>query len=153
MKNPPDIQKLEAILRSSKLVANGFMGDDPRGVMEIIEADVSTLSKLGYTTEQVARRMQEITNMAIPHLGNWVRIDPQRQVRVDEAKGLLVCPWPHAGRFAKRVTIVRLIDSGRSIHWSDLNIHLIEKHGFFEGTNSAFRLEPKELVKIIFDER
>jgi hypothetical protein len=36
------------------------------------------------------------------------------------------------------------------MHWSDLNIHLIAKHGFFEGKGSAFRIEPKELISTIF---
>ena len=149
MKEPPQTKKLEAVLRSSKLVAGGFMGDDPRSVSEIIDADMLELSMSGYTAEQLGSRMREITNAAIAGLENWVKIDEHREAKVDEAKGRLVCPWPHPGRFAKRVTTVRLIDSGETIKWSDLNIHLIEKHGFFEGKGSSFRIEPKKLADII----
>ena len=53
-------------------------------------------------------------------------------------------------RFAKRVTTIKLTESGEAISWSDLNIHLIEEHGFFEGKGSAFRIEPGELVRVIF---
>ena len=126
------------------------MGNDGRNVSEIIDSDLAEISRLGLTVEQVARRMREITEKAIPGLGGWVQIDEKRQAKADEAKGPLVCPWPHAGRFAKRVTTVKLVESGETIKWSDLNIHLIEEHGFFEGKGSAFRIEPGELIQAIF---
>ena len=150
MKESPQAQKLEEVLRSSKLVAGGFMGDDLRSFAEIIDDDMAALSHLGYNSEQVAAAMQKITDAAISGLGNWVKLDQQRETRVDEAKGWLVCPWPHPGRFAKRVTTVKLIDTDQIIKWSDLSIHLIAEHGFFEGKGSAFRVEPKELIDIIF---
>jgi hypothetical protein len=150
MKESPQNKKLEEILRSTKLVAGGFMGSDTRSVSEIIDADASVLSSSDYTAEQVAHRMQEITDMAIDGLGTWVTIDEHRQAKVDEAKGSQPCPWPHIGRFAKRVTTFRHIESGKTIIWSDLNIHLIGEHGFFEGKGSNFRIEPKELISILF---
>ncbi len=58
MKESPQTRKLEQMLRSSKLVAGGFMGTDSRSVAEIIEADASELSELDYTTKQIASRMQ-----------------------------------------------------------------------------------------------
>jgi len=150
MKESPQAKKLEEILRSSKLVSGGFMGDDPRSLSEIISADAAELSRLGKTADEVAARMQEITDKAIAVLGNWVKIDQYREAKVDEAKGTLVCPWPHPGRFAKRVTTLKLIESGETMFWSDLNIHLIVEHGFFEGYGSAFRIEPAKLVSTIF---
>jgi hypothetical protein len=150
MKESPQAKKLEEILRSSKLVSGGFMGDDPRSLSEIIDTDITKLSRLGYTAEQVGSRMQEITSIAITGLGNWVKIDDYREAKVDEAKGTLPCPWPHPGRFAKRVTTLKLVESGKTVFWSDLNIHLIAGHGFFEGYGSAFRIEPAKLASIIF---
>jgi hypothetical protein len=150
MKESPQIRKLEAVLRSSKLVAGGFMGTDRRSLSEIIEADAAQISRLGFTIKQIAARMQEITDIAKATLGNWVDLDDKHRVRVDEAKGIIVCPWPHPGRFAKRVTIVNNTESDENIHWSDLNIHLIAEHSFFEGKGSTFRIEPDILAKIIF---
>ncbi|MHC4148733.1 MAG: hypothetical protein ACYSR5_04535 [Planctomycetota bacterium] len=150
MKRSPQMQRLEEVLRSSKLVAGGFMGSDTRSVAEIIEADAAKTAQLGVTAEKLAARMQEITGIAKTGLGNWVKVDEGLEAVVDEAKGAIVCPWPHPGRFAKRITTARLVESGRSVRWADLNIHLIARHGFFEGKGSAFRLEPDELVKIIF---
>jgi hypothetical protein len=150
MKESPQNKKLEEILRSSKLVAGGFLGRDKRTVSEIIDADLSELTKSGYTNKQVASRMQEITNMAITGLGTWVTIDKSRQAKVDEAKGQLTCPWPHPARFAKRITILKHAEFDKTIMWSDLNIHLIAEHGFFEGKDSNFRIEPNKLIKMIF---
>lgn len=150
MKQPPNMQKLEEILRSSKLVAGGFMGTDRRSVSEIIDNDMFELAKLKITVEKIVGRMKDITNAAIPALSSWVQVDCEIETKVEEAKGLLSCPWPHPARFAKRVTYVRNMESGQSIKWADLNIHLIEQHNFFEGRGSSFRIEPKELVKIIF---
>jgi len=150
MKESPQMQKLEQILRSSKLAAGGFMGDDLRSINEIISTDASEVSKLGYTIEQIASKMQEITDTVKTGLGNWVKIDNKLQAVVEEAKGSLTCPWPHPGRYLKRVTTVEHRNSGETIRWSDLNIHLIAKHGFFEGRGAMFRIEPEKLVNIIF---
>ncbi len=150
MKESPQTQKLEQMLRSSKLVAGGFMGTDSRTVAEIIEADAAELSKLGYSVEQVTSRMQTITNTAKAGLGHWVRIDDERQAIVQEARGLTICPWPHAGHCAKRVTTIERLDSNQTIHFSDLNIHMIAEHSFFEGEGSAFRIEPDKLINVIF---
>jgi len=150
MKQPPNMQKLEETLRSSNIAAGGFMGTDRRSVSEIIDCDMSELVELKITAEKIAGRMKEITNAAILALGCWVQTDKKLEAKVEEAKGLLSCPWPHPARFAKRVTYVKNLQSGQSIKWADLNIHLIEKHNFFEGNGSPFRIEPKELVKIIF---
>jgi hypothetical protein len=126
------------------------MGDDSRSFTEVIDADASQVSKLGYTTEKIAARMQTITDTAKKGLGNWIRVDDKLQAMVEEAKGSLICPWPHPGRFVKRVTSVKRCDSGETIRWSDLNIHLIAKHSFFEGRGAAFRIEPEKLINVIF---
>lgn len=150
MKESPQDRKLEELLRSSRLAAGGFMGHDNRSVSEVIDADAAELSRLGFTKEQAAERMREITQVAISGLGTWVRVGDDLEGKVDEAKGRLICPWPHKGRLAKRITMVKVIETGESIRWSDLNTHLISEHGFFEGKGSNFRIEPRELVRIIF---
>ncbi|MHC4736765.1 MAG: hypothetical protein ACYTDW_20270 [Planctomycetota bacterium] len=134
MKESPQDRKLEELLRSSRLVAGGFMGYDTRNVSEVIDADAAELSRLGFTKDQVAERMRQITQVAISGLGTWVQVGEGLEGKVDEAKGRLICPWPHKGKLAKRITVVKVIKTGESIRWSDLN----------------FRIEPRELVQIIF---
>ena len=150
MKQGPEIQRLDIALRLSTLVAGGFMGNDPRSVTEVIDVDAGELSRLGVTAGEVAARMKEVTDKAAPALGNWVEIAPGREAQVDEARGANPCPWRHRGRYFKRVTTVRRKDSDESIRWSDLNTHMIGVHGFFEGRGSMFRVEPAELVRMLF---
>lgn len=153
MKTTATLQQLEAILRSSALVADGFMGNDTRSVQEIIDADRAELERLGVSSEQIAERMGQMTQAAIPQLGNWVAIGTDCQGRVQEARGRLVCPWPHPGRFAKRVTTVQRMGDDQVVWcltWSDLNIHLIREHGFFEGRGSTFRNDPEALKRMLF---
>ncbi len=148
MKQSPEMAKLEAMLRSSQLVAGGFLGDDSRNLSEIIEADRFELEKSGVTASEVARQMRKITDVAKKELGRRVMVSENLQAWVEEAKGVLVCPWPHSGGFAKRTTTLRDVESGESVTWSDLNIHLIKEHSFFEGKGSALRLCPGKLIKL-----
>lgn len=150
MKKPPNIQKLEVILRASKISAEGFLGSDNRSLEEIIGADLTELAKLDFSLKQVTEKMRQITTLAAEALGNWADIDDIRQAKVDQAKGNIPCPWPHFYHCPKRVTTLENKKTSARINWSDLNIHLIEEHGFFEGKGSPFRLEPKELIEMLF---
>jgi len=150
MKKSPQNRILEQMLRSSRIVAGGFMGADTRTVDEIIDADLASLVATGKTAYDIAQKMRQITDAAEAGLGTWVNVDEIRQAMVDEARGFLICPWPHPARVYKRLTTVKNIASGKEMRWSDLNIHLIEQHSFFEGLGSAFRLEPRELVDYLF---
>ena len=150
MKHSDKDKILEELLRSSTLAAGGFMGSDIRNVFEIIDADAIVLARMGVTREMLAERMDAITKLAIAGLGIWIRIDDRLEARTDEARGLLVCPWPHSGTYAKRITTVRKTGTSKTVQWSDLNLHLIKEHGFFEGKGASFRIEPGELVEIIF---
>jgi hypothetical protein len=150
MKESPKMQKLEAMLRSSVFVAGGFMGSDPRPVTEVIDADATELARLDVTPEQLADRMQICTDAAIKGLGNWVTVDAVHEAKVEEARGWIPCPWSDGCRCRKRVTTLRRTDKDRTVQWSDLSIHFITAHGFFEGQGSFFRLEPAELVHALF---
>jgi hypothetical protein len=153
MKQSPRDKKLEEVLRSTRLVAGGFMGTDPRHPIEIIEQDTAALENLGVTTGQLAQRMRELTELAKPRLGTWID-DAFGKIRIksEDFKGTLVCPWPHPGFYDKRITTLEHLQTHQQISWTDLNIHMIEEHGFFEGKGAFFRIEPKEIVDILFED-
>ena len=150
MKQSPEMQRLEEVLRSSAIVAGSFMGADRRPVQEVIDTDLAEIARLGYTAPQLAARMKELTDLSIPRLGNWVDVDDKLKVASQDYKGQIVCPWPHPVRLAKRVTTAKRLDTKDSIRWTDLNIHMIAEHNFFEGRGSAFRIDPKKLITVIF---
>lgn len=150
MKKSPQLERLEEILRSSRLSAFGFLGDDKRSLWEILDADARQLAKLGRTKEEVAQRMRELSDIAGKGLGDRVEAGDNLEVSATDPRGVIACPWPHAFRANKTVTYARRTDTGEEVYWSDLSIHLIEEHGFFQGKGSPFRLEPDKLVEIIF---
>ncbi len=150
MKQSPNMRDLEFMLRSSRIVAGGFLGTDSRPLEEIVDADLVSLAHLGWTVAQVADRMQELTALAIPQLGNPVAVDDNLTVTSQDYMGRIICPWPHPMRLAKRITFARRTDTDESIRWTDLSIHMIAEHSFFEGKGSPFRIEPGKLVHLIF---
>lgn len=154
MKQSPRDKKLEEVLRSTKLVAGGFMGNDSRHPIEIIEHDVIELERMDVTARQLAERMRELTEWAKPRLGNWIdHATLKLRIKSEDYKGSLVCPWPHPGTFDKRITTVEDLETGQQVSWTDLNIHMIAEHGFFEGRGAFFRIEPAEIVSILFEDK
>ena len=151
MKRSPETKRIEEVLRSSRIVAGGFFGKDARILEEIIETDAASLTRLGTTASKLAARMREMTERGKAGLGTAVKFDEKRMVVVDENRGQTVCPWPHAGGYQKTITMVRRLDTGATVRWSDLSLHFIEGHGFFQGRGSAFRVEPEDLVAVLFD--
>ena len=152
MKKSPQERKLEKLLRSSRFSASGFMGNDRRNLWEIIDEDASEIAKAGKTMGEIAQRMRQITDTAKKGLGDWVDISNTLKASVDDNRGMIPCPWPHRIRCLKRITTVRHTPTETQVRWSELNIHLIEEHGFFEGRGAAFRIEPRILVDILYSE-
>ncbi|NLI97952.1 hypothetical protein GX441_04750 [bacterium] len=150
MKKSPQMKKLEETLRESKLSLAGFLGNDARDLTEILDADAREVASLGLTMEEIAERMHELTELAKAELGASCSVSGNIEVCADDNRGLIPCPWPHGALCQKTVTTATRVDLGKKIQWSDLSIHLIMEHGFFQGKGSPFRLEPRELVEIIF---
>jgi hypothetical protein len=145
-----DLENFENLLHSANVMAYGIMGTDKRPVSEIIQADTDELNRSGVAAAKLAARMNEITDRAITALGNWIKIDDTHQAKIFEVKGIVPCPWSDSAGFAKRITYVQNTATKTSVKWTDLNIHLIEQHNFFEGKGSVYRVEPGELIKAIF---
>ena len=82
-------------------------------------------------------------------LGGFVKVKPHFEASCEMARGFLPCPFGEPGKHRKAIITVRNLRLRRKIVFSDLNIHLIAKHGFYEGKGSPFRLEPNELTKVL----
>lgn len=152
MKKSPHQEKLEKTMRSSAFSSCGFLGTDKRNIWEIIETDAGAVAKLGTSCHKIADRMKSLTVQAQAGLGDWVKVRENLRVRSDDARGSIPCPWSHGVRCLKTTTTAERTDTGEKIQWSDLNIHLIKAHGFFEGKGSPYRLEPARLVQMLFDQ-
>jgi hypothetical protein len=65
------------------------------------------------------------------------------------ARGKLPCPFGDKGFFRKTSVTLKKISTNEQLAWSDLALHLIEAHGFYQGKGSPFRLDPANIAKIL----
>jgi len=152
MKDTPKEARIRARMKAGIITLNGFLGKDKRPLNEIIAQDENELNALGYTTEQLADRMQQFTNASFNSFEGMVVIDDIYEVETEVTRGKLPCPFIHNGMYRKTITTLKNIKNNVSVKWTSLNIHLIREHHFFEGQDSGFRLEPVVLVKALFGE-
>ena len=149
MKQTPQMQKIQKNMQPGVLTLSGFLGTDTRDLIEILEADAAEVRRLGATHRMIADKMQHFRDRGMEGLGEFIDVDPHFEVRVDSVRGGIPSPFGDAGLIRKTNTTVRNKALEREIIYTDVNIHLIGKHGFYEGRGSLFRLEPRELVEIL----
>ena len=149
MKQSPEFAQIQANMMPGALSAHGFIGEDSRNLADIIHSDAKSLQKIGVTQEALADKMQEMTDAGLLGLGRPVPMEEQFEIAVEEYKGEIPCPFKDNAKAKKRQTLVRRLDTGVMMRWTDLNIHMIREHGFFEGYGSSYRLDPAELARFL----
>ncbi len=149
MKQIPQERRIVERMAPGVLCLEGFLGEDPRPLSEIIQTDRRTLEKLGLDCLSVARRLEQIHEVAAANLERPVRVGPDLEAAHQSAMGRIPCPWGGCGMWPKGD--VRLTDrkTGRTIHFTALSIHLIAKHGFFQGRRHRYRLEPDQIARLL----
>jgi hypothetical protein len=149
VKQSPELDRVEQNMRPMYLCAEGFLGRDPRKLIEILTEDQGTINSLGLSHEAIAQRLKGITEKARGSWGDPEVVEGKFEVEVHEARGKIPCPWGHPGLYPKTHVILKKIETGEDLVWSDLTIHLIEEHGFYQGRGSSYRLDPSEVKRIL----
>lgn len=154
MKMSPEFVKATQNMQPGVITADGFLGDDTRPLVDIIEHDEESMTELGITFEDLVNKMQYLLDEGRKGLGEPVTVDGTWIVRTDEARGHLPSPFED-GIFRKvNAEVELLVDgkvSGKKMIYTDLSLHLIQKYHFFEGKGSSFRVEPavaKEILQL-----
>lgn len=150
MKQTPEQKRIEDNLKAGAFSAEGFLGDDTRSLIDIIRDDQAMVDQLGLSHQTIAARLRALTEKGQSGLGRPVLVDAHLEVIVEDYRGEIPCPFRDHTSFAKQLTTCTDQNSGRTIRWSDLNIHMIEAHGFYEGRGSPFRIEPADIRDILF---
>lgn len=148
MKETPQMKQARENMRPGKLSLPGFLGDE-RDLARLIDADLETVKRLGVTHAAVAARMRELRDAGAAGLGEFMTVPPHFDVRVDSVRGRLPCPFGERGLYPKTSITVRNLRTGREVTYTDLHIHLVAAHGFYEGAGTPYRLEPADLVSIL----
>ena len=149
MKQTPQEKKIYDNFKPGKITKEGFLGDDTRHIHDIIEEDVHTLARLGVTQEQIADRLQYFIEEGKKGLETPVDLG-DFTTQVIWRRGMLPSPFGDPKRlYHKIVATVFNKHLNKELRYTQLNVHMIRDHGFFEGKGSVFRLEPEDLVEIL----
>ena len=149
MKQTPQEQKIYDDFKPGKITKEGFLGDDTRHVHDIIEEDMHTLARLGVTQEQIADRLQYFIEEGKKGLETPVDLG-DFTTQVIWRRGMLPSPFGDPKRlYHKIVATVFNKHLNKELRYTQLNVHMIGDHGFFEGKRSVFRLEPEEVVEVL----
>ena len=149
MKQTVQMDRIQEKMRPGVLARDGFLGTDKRKLVEILIADEGLVRRMDLFHQGIAERMIELRDAGQRGLGEFIHVEPHFEVRVDSVRGKLPCPFGHPGIFPKTNTTVRNLELDREITFTDLSIHMIAAHGFYEGKGSPFRLDPEELGVVL----
>jgi hypothetical protein len=153
MKQSPSLVRAQGRMRPGVLTRDGFLGEDARPLADILEADAVAVARLGLTHAQIARHLRElrdaVRDAGRQGMGLAVKVAPHFEVRVDSVRGRLPCPFGEQGLFQKMNTTVVNLRTGGEITYTDLGIHMIDAHGFYEGAGAPFRLDPAALRDVL----
>lgn len=148
MKMSPELKRAQENMQPGVITSAGFLGEDTRNLADIIEQDEETLQKLGVDIEEASRILHELLEEGRKGLGEPITVKGIYRVQVTEARGFLACPFED-GIFRKTNAEVVHLPSETYFLFSELSLHLFEKHHFLQGVGSPFRIDPQILKKIL----
>ncbi|MGD9927617.1 MAG: hypothetical protein AB7S66_08705 [Sphaerochaeta sp.] len=149
MKQTVEFDKIQQQMQKGVITLNGFLGDDKRKLVDILESDNLTVKNLRRTHEAIAERMKYFRKRGTEGLGEFITVDENFEVKVETVRGVLPSPFGGKGMYGKANTTVRNKKLDKAVVFTDLHIHFIGDHGFYEGKGSPFRLEPEELITVL----
>lgn len=149
MKQSPELQKAQESMRPGVITLQGFLGTDDRNLIDILIEDNGAVKRIGHTHEGIASRMEELRDAGKKGLGEFTPVGDHFDVRVESVRGKLPSPFGGPGLHGKINTTVRNNRINKTVVFSDLHIHLIKAHGFYQGRGSRFRLDPSTLVEVL----
>jgi hypothetical protein len=149
MKQTVQMDRIQEKMAPGVITLEGFLGTDRRKLIDILIEDDEAVKRLNLTHQGIASRMIELRDAGMRGLGEFIDVAPHFEVRVDSVRGKLPCPFGDPGIFPKTNVTVRNLQLDREAVYTDLHIHMIGSHGFYEGKGSNFRLEPKALAEIL----
>ena len=148
MKMSPLFIKAQANMQPGVLTSAGFLGDDERPLVDIIVKDEGEFQRLGLDFGETAAKLRMLLEEGKKGLGEPTTVENRWRVQVTEARGFLACPFED-GICRKVNAEVVLVGENVSILYSDLSLHLLERHHFLQGKGSPFRLEPGDIKKVL----
>jgi hypothetical protein len=149
MKQTPEYDAIQHQMEPGIITLDGFLGTDKRRLIDIISSDDVKVHQLKVTHQAIAEKMQYFRDIGLDGLGEFIKVENDFEVRVDSVRGKLPSPFGGPGMYEKVNTTVKNLSLDREITYTDLHIHFVRDHGFYEGEGSIYRIEPSNLVAIL----
>ncbi|MBN2352763.1 MAG: hypothetical protein JXD23_09370 [Spirochaetales bacterium] len=147
MKMSPEDKRASEAMAPGGISREGFFGTDNRPLPDIVQADEEEMRRRGLDFEDVAEMLRRLIKEGGRGFESPVTVDGKWSVTVEEARGLVPCPYRDGCYPKSRVVIVRL-DNGLRLLTTDLAVHLCAVHHFLQGRGSPFRMEPELLSQL-----
>ena len=148
MKETPEDKALEDRLGASKFSGEGFLGSDHRPVDEIVAADLHALAQLGVSKDALLAALRDAFEKARAALGGEVEIRPGVVALAHESMGRIPSPFRGDGVFEKG-DVVLSSAAGETFVLTALGLAMIEKHSFFQGHGSRYRIDPARAAALL----
>ncbi|NOR44946.1 MAG: hypothetical protein GQ534_05110 [Candidatus Delongbacteria bacterium] len=149
MKQSPQLSKAEDAMKPGVITKDGFLGSDHRHLVDILIEDDAEVARLGLTHEIIAEKMKFFKEKGLKGEGLSIDVDDNFEVNVESVRGKLACPFGEPGLISKNNVGVINKKTKKKIYFTDFHIHMIEKHGFYQGIGSPYRVSPKELKETL----
>ena len=148
MQETPDDKSLEERLGASKFSGEGFLGTDHRPVDEIVADDLRTLDRLGVPAGRLLAALRDVYDKAQAEFGGEIDVRPGVTAVAHESMGRIPSPFRGDGVCEKGDVVVTAADGGQLV-LTALGLALIEKHDFFQGRGSRYRIDPAQAVRLL----
>ena len=146
MKQSIQLTRIQEQMKPGVITLSGFLGDDTRNLIDILIEDDGSVRCTSRTHKAIAEKMRYFRDKGREGLGEFIKADDHFEVRVDSVRGSLPSPFGGPGMYNKVNTTVRNVKLDREVTYTDLHIHFVGDHGFYEGAGSPFRLNPEDLI-------
>lgn len=152
------LQEVEGRMRPGRFSQTGFLGP-AESLQQVLESDARTLEELGLSADLLADRLGGLLAAALDSPDSATTIGPCR-IRIQGYKGPQICPFapqPHENpcpgpgdrRLASIDWSITNLHTGVQLSGPGLIVHLIAAHGFFEGSESPYRVPPRRLAELL----
>jgi hypothetical protein len=150
MKESPQMKKNSDNMKPGKISLHGFLGNDTRNLIQIIIDDDAKVKRLNRSHELIAERMIYFRDKGAEGLGEFIDVDENYEVKVESVRGKMPSPFEEDRKIINKTNItVKNKKLSKEVTYTEMLIHLVASHGFYEGKGSSYRVNPEELIEVL----
>jgi hypothetical protein len=149
-----EIKQIEDGMRPLASSSVGFISWDDN-LIDVLNEDEKYLLEVSITHEQIADSIKGLVRKAdaIEGYSKEKLIGRKFKISGFSTNGFQECPFPLANEVncfeGRRDYIVTNLKTNEFFAFTDLGIHLCEKHGFYQGKSMPYRMDPAHIIKVL----